>query len=154
MKILMPIDDSPFSQLALQFLISQMNTRGAQVRVLHVIDPVAAYMTAGLVPEITVDTAKIEAERRKEGKALIERTSQKLRRAGFRTTQVLDFGDGKTCILDQAENWGADLIVLGSHGLRGLTRFLMGSVSEAVVRHAKCSVILVRKRETKKTKSS
>jgi nucleotide-binding universal stress UspA family protein len=154
MKILMPIDDSPFSQVALRFLIAHLHTRGTQVRVLHVIEPVASYITAGLVPEITVDTPNIEADRRKQAEALAERTAQKLRKAGFRTTKVIDYGDGKISILDQAERWGADLIVLGSHGLRGLTRFLMGSVSEAVVRHANCSVILVRGRNAKKNKRS
>jgi nucleotide-binding universal stress UspA family protein len=154
MKILMPIDDSPFSQVALRFLIAQRHTRGAQVRVLHVIEPIASYITAGLVPEITADTPAIEADRHRQAKALLERTAKKLRKAGFRTTMLIAYGDGKTCILDQAERWRADLIVLGSHGLRGLTRFLMGSVSEAVVRHATCSVLLVRGRDAKKSKPS
>ena len=48
---------------------------------------------------------------------------------------------------NKAKKWGADLIVLGSHGYRGLQRFLLGSVSHAVVAHAPCSVEIVRKRE-------
>jgi hypothetical protein len=47
-------------------------------------------------------------------------------------------------ILDEAERWGADLIVVGSHGYRAWERFLLGSVSQAVVSHAKCSVAVVR----------
>ena len=47
-------------------------------------------------------------------------------------------------ILDVAEEWGADLIVVGSHGYRALKRFLLGSVSHSVVSHAKCSVEVVR----------
>jgi nucleotide-binding universal stress UspA family protein len=47
-------------------------------------------------------------------------------------------------ILDEAERWGADLIVVGSHGYRAWERFLLGSVSQAVVSHAKCSVEVVR----------
>jgi Universal stress protein family len=50
----------------------------------------------------------------------------------------------KTIILDEATQWGADLIVLGSHGRRGAERFLMGSISEAVAMHAHCSVEVVR----------
>jgi nucleotide-binding universal stress UspA family protein len=53
-------------------------------------------------------------------------------------------GDAKSAILDDAKSWGADLIVMGSHGRRGLERFLVGSVSEAVLRHAHCSVEIVR----------
>jgi nucleotide-binding universal stress UspA family protein len=47
-------------------------------------------------------------------------------------------------ILDEAESWGADLIVVGSHGYRAWERFLLGSVSQSVVSHAKCSVEVVR----------
>ena len=50
----------------------------------------------------------------------------------------------KEIILDEASSWAADLIVLGSHGHRGIDRFLLGSVSEEVAMHAKCSVESVR----------
>ena len=50
----------------------------------------------------------------------------------------------KKIILDEAGQWGADLIFAGSHGRRGLDRFLLGSVSEAVALHAPCSVEVVR----------
>ena len=50
----------------------------------------------------------------------------------------------KTVILDEAERWSADLIALGSHGRRGVERFLMGSVAESVAAHAHCSVEVVR----------
>jgi nucleotide-binding universal stress UspA family protein len=52
----------------------------------------------------------------------------------------------KEIILQNAEEWGADLIVCGSHGRRGLSRFLLGSVSEAVASHAKCSVEIIRQK--------
>jgi nucleotide-binding universal stress UspA family protein len=48
-------------------------------------------------------------------------------------------------ILDFAKDWKADLIVVGSHGRRGLTRFMLGSVAESIARHAHCSVWIVRK---------
>jgi nucleotide-binding universal stress UspA family protein len=50
----------------------------------------------------------------------------------------------KELILQDADEWGADLIVCGSHGRRGLSRFLLGSVSEAIATHAKCSVEIIR----------
>ena len=53
-------------------------------------------------------------------------------------------GPPRTVILDEAESWGADLIVLGSHGYRGWERFLLCSVSQSVVSHAMCSVEVVR----------
>jgi nucleotide-binding universal stress UspA family protein len=53
-------------------------------------------------------------------------------------------GYPKEAILAEAERWGADLIVVGSHGYRGLTRLWLGSVSQAVASHAGCSVEIVR----------
>ena len=52
----------------------------------------------------------------------------------------------KELILEEAHKWGADLIVVGSHGRRGVNRFLLGSVSEAVASHASCSVEIARHR--------
>jgi nucleotide-binding universal stress UspA family protein len=55
-------------------------------------------------------------------------------------------GSPRSVILEEAERWGADLIVMGSHGYGTWHRFLLGSVSQAVVSHAKCSVEVVRLR--------
>lgn len=57
-----------------------------------------------------------------------------------------DINSPKTVILDEAEYWHADLIVVGSHGRRGLDRLLLGSVSEAVATYAHCSVEVIRSR--------
>ena len=56
-------------------------------------------------------------------------------------------GSPRNAILEEAERWGADLIVVGSHGYRAWERFLLGSVSQAVVAHAHCSVEVVRSRK-------
>jgi nucleotide-binding universal stress UspA family protein len=63
------------------------------------------------------------------------------------TTEVLT-GSPKRIIVEEAETWGADLIVVGSHGYRGWERLLLGSVSQAVVSHADCSVEVVRCRKS------
>jgi len=62
----------------------------------------------------------------------------------MKVTSAVAQGDPKSLIIDAAEEWHADLIVLGSHGRNSLDRFLMGSVSDAIVRHAHCSVEVVR----------
>ncbi len=59
------------------------------------------------------------------------------------TTEVLD-GSPQRVIVEKAESWGADLIVIGSHGRGFWNRALIGSVSSSVVRHAPCSVLVVR----------
>jgi len=79
-----------------------------------------------------------------EAKALVAKTADALRSAGIYVTTAVVQGDPKSVVIDDAEAWGADLIVLGSHGRKGLQRFLLGSVSEAVLRHAHCSVEVVR----------
>jgi nucleotide-binding universal stress UspA family protein len=56
-------------------------------------------------------------------------------------------GNPKARIPDDAKEWGADILVVGSHGRRGLTRLLMGSVSEAIALHAGCSVEVIRSSE-------
>jgi nucleotide-binding universal stress UspA family protein len=62
----------------------------------------------------------------------------------MKATADVEPGNPKSAIIDAANKWHADLIVLGSHGRSAVQRFLMGSVSEAVVRHAHCSVEIVR----------
>jgi nucleotide-binding universal stress UspA family protein len=59
------------------------------------------------------------------------------------TTEVAP-GDAASLLLDTARDHKADLLVVGSHGSTGLDRFLLGSVSEKVLRHAGCSVLIVR----------
>ena len=146
MKILLPIDDSKYSQQAVRALLTQVNQRGTRVRVLHVVEPITVYFTSGLVPQLVAEVAAAEADRKKQAKALVLRTVAKLRQGGFQAGGVVETGDPKSKIVDHAAQWRADLIIVGSHGLRGLGRFLMGSVSEAVMRHAGCSVQVVRVR--------
>ena len=81
---------------------------------------------------------------KQHAEALVAKTAELLRARSLKVTAALEVGDPKSKILDVAEEWHADLIVLGSHGRKGLNRFLMGGVSEAVARHACCSVEIVR----------
>jgi iron-sulfur cluster assembly accessory protein len=67
-----------------------------------------------------------------------------LEAAGFRVNTSVKEGDARSQILEFAAAWRPDVIVVGSHGRKGAKRFLLGSVSEAVARHAHCSVQIVR----------
>ncbi len=150
MKILLAIDQSNFSKVAMRAVAKQFQTKGTQVRVLHVVEPISAYISVDLIPHFVPHIAKVEQERRKEARILVEGAARRLRKAGHKTSVVVEEGDPKIVIIDYAAKWNADLIVLGSHGWKGLGRFLMGSVSEAVTRHAGCSVEIVRSRGTAK----
>ena len=79
---------------------------------------------------------------------LVNRTADRLRAAGFVTSVAMPDADARHAIVEAAVEWPADIIVLGSHGRRRLDRFLLGSVAESVMRHAPCSVEIVRERHS------
>ena len=148
MKVLLAVDGSAYSEHAVQLMVSQFSREAIEVRVLHV-DEWPKDVPASLVfAEGAGAAAAILAAhdlRRTECAALVGRAVEQLKHAGFRSTGgVVCRGDARRAILDEATGWGADLIVLGSHGRSGLTRMLLGSVSENVSRHASCSVLIVR----------
>lgn len=143
-KILLAIDDSPYSREATRVLTVQFHAQDSEVRVLSVVEPVSVYISADAFPHFTPQVEEIEEDRSKQTTELVNQVAKDLSEAGFKSSGVVDFGDAKTKIVDNATKWGADLIMLGSHGWKGLNRFLLGSVSEAVARHAPCSVEIVR----------
>jgi len=140
MKIMLAVDDSKFSDAALEAVIAQVSPRNTEVMVLHVVEPITLSsppeMSPSYTPELEIPV--------KEAHELVEREVQKLRAASFKTHGAVETGDIRAKILDAAAEFGADLIVLGSHGRKGVQRFLLGSVAENVARHAQCSVQIVR----------
>ena len=143
MRILLAIDDSKFSEAAAETVIEQALPHDTEVRILHVLESpplLVARELGGYEPALqnALEFQKQHAE------ALVAKVAEFLRARGLKVTAALEMGDPKSKILDVAEEWHADLIVLGSHGRKGLNRFLMGSVSDAVARHACCSVEIVR----------
>jgi nucleotide-binding universal stress UspA family protein len=143
MKILLAIDGSKFSESALQAVIAQIKPNQTDVRILHVIEPIPQYAD-GLSWGYGLQSPNVLQEEREQAQALVEKAAGELRDAGFQVETVVEVGDAKAVIVDAAAQWPADLIVLGSHGRKGMERFLMGSVSEGVARHAPCSVQIVR----------
>jgi nucleotide-binding universal stress UspA family protein len=136
MRILLAIDNSTFSEAATQAVITQFKPQGTQVKILNVVDLA--------IPLPTSYAGVIREESLKHGQEVVLRAEQALKRAGYTVQATVEEGDPKSKIIDQATQWNAELIVVGSHGRKGVDRFLMGSVSEAVVRHAPCSVEIVR----------
>jgi len=139
MKILVGVDDSKYSADLTRAIVTERRADNTEVLVLHVLQPIGPappQMDQGYAPEL-------EAER-EAAKALVERVATELRSAGFKVKTLVGVGDVREGIIDSAAEWHADLIMVGSHGLRGIQRFLLGGVSEFVVRHAPCSVEIVR----------
>jgi nucleotide-binding universal stress UspA family protein len=144
MKILLAIDDSKSSEAAIQAVISQTQPNNTEVFVLHVVSLIPFYFTSAMVPTHSALLDAILEDERKEAQALVTHAEQVLRSAGFKATSAVREGDPKSIVIDLAVEWHADLIVLGSHGRKAIDRFMLGSVSDAVARHAPCSVEIVR----------
>jgi nucleotide-binding universal stress UspA family protein len=141
MNVLLAVDGSEFSDAAIQSLI-RTRPADAQIRVIHVIEPFPVVESWVYTP----DWNKMLDEQRKEAEAFVTEAAETLRNANFPATTAIESGNAQSVIIDTAMKWPADLIVMGSHGRRGVERFLMGSVSDGVARHAPCSVLIVRKR--------
>lgn len=150
MKILLATDGSEFSTAAANFVANRPWPSGSQIRILSVEElPVSQYPADGsslsqvypasLLQEL-LDNA---SERAKES---AETARKILVSAGHKPleSQPSPVGNARVLILDLAKEWAADLIVVGSHGRRGLDRLIMGSVSESVALYAHCSVEVVR----------
>ena len=75
-----------------------------------------------------------------KGQELVARAAEALTADGGQTSTGVVVGNAARTILQYAANWGADLIVVGTHGRRGIDRLLFGSVAEAIVREAGCPV--------------
>jgi nucleotide-binding universal stress UspA family protein len=140
MKVLIGIDDSKFSEDVIQAVVTQLRPENTEVLVLHELEPISLLsppeMAQGYAPELE--------EQKEPARELVERFAKKLRGAGFEASTAVEIGDVRVSILDTATEWHADLIVIGSHGRKGIESFFLGSVTESVARHAKCSVEIVR----------
>jgi nucleotide-binding universal stress UspA family protein len=143
MKILVAMDGSDFSQAALHSVIARPWPANTEVKILNVVEPPSLLMGR----EMSGYDQEFEAvwkALRDQAKSLVEKAADKLRAAKLNVSTELVEGDPQSQIIDAANQWHADMIVLGSHGRSGLSRFLMGSVSQDVVRHAHCSVEIIR----------
>jgi nucleotide-binding universal stress UspA family protein len=140
MNSLLATAGSNSSSAAAQNIAKLFRPLNNEVRILTVVGRVSTailpQMSPGYYPELE--------QQRGEAKAFVESTAKMLATEGFEVSTSVLTGDAKTVILDEAAGWPADLIVVGSHGHKGLGRFLLGSVSAAVARHAACSVEIVR----------
>lgn len=148
MRVLVAVDGSFPSMYAVQRLAERhwADAAAVRVRVLHVVPipvvPVQDAFGLGLVgvpPEPS-------PELRQHAEQLVHRAAEVLRGQGLRVEPVVRQGDPRDTIVDEAQRWGADLVVLGTHGHTGLKRLLLGSVAAYVATHAPCSVEIARER--------
>lgn len=133
--ILVPTDFSPCSQAALHQAELLARAQQSRLLIVHVSEPVVAYSDMG------VGAFAIEADQEAVREALHQVRPED---PGIPVEYALLEGDPADEIVRCAQEKHADLIVIATHGRRGLTRMLMGSVAEAVVRRAVCPVLTVK----------
>jgi nucleotide-binding universal stress UspA family protein len=99
--------------------------------------------------EVVLAGATLEEIRRRqttEAERLTKDAGERIAEPGLSVETAIREGDPRTEIVDAADEWKADLIVIGSHGRTGLKRLMLGSIAAAVVAHAHCSVEVIRGR--------
>jgi len=145
MKILLAIDDSPYSSEAVRAVAARPWPPGTTVRVLSAVEQIPP-PAAELWYDAGGDLERARQELTKRAEQLTARVAESLAASGLAAEPAVRQGDPRSVIVDEAKEWGADLIVLGSHGYTGLQRLLLGSVAQSVVSHAPCSVEVVRQK--------
>ncbi len=141
MKILMATDGSESSIAAARSIAARPWPDGSEVRVICAVQMAAPEVEPG---ETVTEADQIRESVVKRSEEDVAASEKIITDAGLKVVGAVLTGSPKATILDEAQQWGADLIVVGSHGRRGILRIFMGSVSEAVARHAHCSVDVIR----------
>jgi nucleotide-binding universal stress UspA family protein len=142
-KILVPVDGSETSKRGLTEACRLAKEQNARLRCLHVIDEhylTANYMGVMYVPEIM-------DKLHDNGKEILNEASEQAKMSGVKVDSVLRESAERRVsdmIVHEAETWAADLIVMGTHGRRGLSHLALGSDAESVVRNSPVPVLLVR----------
>ncbi len=135
--VLVPIDGSEHSKKTLQKAVEIAELRKAPLLVVQVLEPLLYNEGSDLFRDLHLPS---QAEQADQGFAVVESS---VKEANVTWERVLGNGIPADEILNLAEKHAADLIVIGRHGANALRRFLMGSVSDRVVRYASCDVYVV-----------
>ena len=142
-RILVPLDGTPTAAQGLREAIELARDQKAQILLLHVVDEWR--VAAGDIAAVNLDAGAKAL--REAGAELLKQAEDRVREAGIRvqTALVEELGiPVGECVVQRARQWPADLIVCGTHGRHGMSRVLLGSSAEYIVRHAPVPVLLVR----------
>jgi nucleotide-binding universal stress UspA family protein len=143
--ILVAVDGSDTSNLALQESIKLAKGQQAALRLVHVVDETPMYMTM----DAAYALADFQKAMREAGEKVLATSAATARQAGVEVDTkfiVLQAVAQRICdaIIEEAKRWPADLIVIGTHGRHGFNHFLLGSVAEGVIRLAANPLLVIR----------
>lgn len=136
-EILVPTDGSPAAEAAIDHALDLASTYGARLHALYVIDATA-------FSSVETGAELIGEALEEEGRTAVGRVRDAASTEGLEAVTSVVSGSAYRTILDYAGENGIDLVVMGTHGRRGVERFLLGSVTERVVRNADIPVMTVR----------
>jgi nucleotide-binding universal stress UspA family protein len=143
-RILVPIDGSSTSKAGLAEATKLAKLTGGRIRLLHVVDPLPITAEGGeFGAALTVDDLRAL---KGVGEAVLQEARTMVEKNAIEVDDILlDSTEGRLAdrVLEQAEAWRADLLVLGTHGRRGVRRMLLGSDAEQIVRTVNLPALLV-----------
>jgi nucleotide-binding universal stress UspA family protein len=144
-KILVPTDGSPLSKKAVRSAVELASTVGAEMVALHVVPRYPESWFEGAMSVSASEVARVEKQWAENGQALVEQVSQAAQKAGVKARAVTVRSDlVAEAILAAAKKHKCDLVVMASHGRRGLKRLLLGSETQNVLTHGHLPVLVLR----------
>ena len=143
-KIVCPVDFSACADHAVQYAQELAKQFDAEISLVHAYEDPTAYVTPVPMSGYVGPGAEMLHELRKQLEVRLEQARAKVAEAGGRVRAELLEGAPYRVVLDWAKEYGADLIVIGTHGHTGFTHALLGSVTERVVRMSECPVLTIR----------
>ncbi len=154
-KILIGIDDSKYAEHAAEYAFDLAHKFNAEVGVVNIIEPILIPQTsAGIDPLMGAGIASTMAEdmeimdiQKSHAGTIVENIIKKFG-GDIQVTHFTEYGSTADGIISCSKEFGADLVVIGTHSRSGLDRLLMGSVAEHVVRHSEVPVLVVPFRES------
>jgi nucleotide-binding universal stress UspA family protein len=141
-RIVCPVDFSPFSARALEHALRVARVLGARLLVLHVVPPLPSLREGSGFPFVDAPE-EIARAQRATAEDELQRLCAPFSGHGVPLETRVEEGDPARSIRAFAQNWPADLLVMGTHGRGGFERFVLGSVAEKVIRSAPCAVLAV-----------
>jgi len=142
-RILVPVDGSDISDNGLREAMRLARDQQAKLRLIHVVNELAVIATY----EGTIYSNELIQTLRDNGNKILQVAADKVKAAALQVETALieaRGGHAGDAIVRDAQQWPADIIVIGTHGRRGMARLVLGSDAEQVVRHATVPVLLVR----------
>lgn len=144
MKVLLAVDDSSYSAQVADSVTARPWPLGSTARVLSVFHITLSFPQVWDAPINSIVLARQELMKRAE--ELTAEVAETLGVTSLGVETAVREGDPRTTIVDEASEWGADLIVVGSRGYTGGKGWLLGSVARYIIDHADCSVEVVRQK--------